>query len=156
MIEYKIEDHVSSFLPEHKKWKLVWNDEFDGDKLDENKWGFREYFWGKKSPTFTREGVYVDGESNLHMAMVKKGDDYFSAQLQTGAVVYDLPKDSKGFWPFGKFENPKFMHKFGYYECRCKLPKNNGWHAAFWLQAPGIGSHPDPKYGGVEVDIMEN
>ena len=156
MIEYKIEDHASSFLPEHKKWKLVWSDEFDGDKLDESKWGFREYFWGKKSPTFTREGVYVDGESNLHMAMVKKGDDYFSAQLQTGAVVYDLPKDSKGFWPFGKFEKPKFMHKFGYYECRCKLPKNNGWHAAFWLQAPGIGSHPDPKYGGVEVDIMEN
>ena len=112
MIEYKIEDHASSFLPEHKKWKLVWSDEFDGDKLDESKWGFREYFWGKKSPTFTREGVYVDGESNLHMAMVKKGDDYFSAQLQTGAVVYDLPKDSKGFWPFGKFEKPKFMHIF--------------------------------------------
>ena len=66
MIEYKIEDHASSFLPEHKKWKLVWSDEFDGDKLDESKWGFREYFWGKKSPTFTREGVYVDGEQSSY------------------------------------------------------------------------------------------
>lgn len=44
------------------------------------------------------------------------------------------------------------MHKFGYYEIRCKLPKNDGWHAAFWLQAPGIGSHPDPKYAGAVAE----
>ena len=48
------------------------------------------------------------------------------------------------------------MHKFGYYEIRCKFPKNQGWHAAFWLQAPGIGSHPDPAQCGVECDIVEN
>lgn len=156
MEEYKIENHVSSFLPENKKWKLVWSDEFDGDKLDTEKWGFRRYFWGKLSPTFTgEEGVFVK-DGNLHMPLIKKGDDYFSAQLQTGSLTYDLPKDSNGFWPFGKYDPPKFMHKFGYYECRCKLPKNDGWHAAFWLQAPGIGAHPDARYGGVEVDIMEN
>ena len=45
--EFKFDDHAPSFLPEGKKWKLVWHDEFDGDSLDENKWGYRRYFWGK-------------------------------------------------------------------------------------------------------------
>ena len=158
MKEYKVEGHVSSYLPKDKEWKLVWNDEFDGTELDTSKWGFRKYFWGKISPTFTDEGVEVCGDSTMKINLIKKGDDYFSAHLQTGSLTFDRPKpdDVRSFWSFGKKEKPKFMHKFGYYEIRCKLPKNDGWHAAFWLQAPGIGTHPDPAQCGVEVDIMEN
>lgn len=156
MKEFKIENHASSYLPKEKNWTLAWQDEFDGNELDESKWNFREYFWGKKSPTFSREGVSVDGNSNLVIALVKKGDDFYSGHLQTGSLTYDIPKDTNGMWPFGKFEKAKFMHKFGYYEIRCRLPKNPGWHAAFWLQAPGIGSHHNAKYCGVETDIMEN
>ena len=44
MKEYKIEGHVSSYLPKNKNWKLVWCDEFDGTELDTSKWGFRKYF----------------------------------------------------------------------------------------------------------------
>ncbi len=156
MKKYEVEGHVPSYLPKEKNWKLVWNDEFDGTELDRSKWGFRKFYWGKLSPTFTEEGVYLDNESALHIGLIEKDGDYYSAHLQTGSLTFDLPKDSDGFWPFGTKEEPKFMHKFGYYEIRCKLPKNDGWHAAFWLQAPGIGSHPDPKYAGVECDIMEN
>ncbi len=155
MKKFEVENHVSSFLPEGN-WKLVWADEFDGKKLDESKWSFRKYFWGKLSRTFTDEGVFLDGDSALHIALVKKGEDYYSAHLQTGSLSYDIPKDTDGFWPMGKMEPPKFMHRFGYYEIRCKLPHSDGWHAAFWLQAPGIGSHPDPRYCGVETDIMES
>ena len=156
MKQYDVEGHVPSYLPKDKNWKLVWNDEFDGTTLDESKWGYRTYFWGTLSKTLSKEGVSLDGQSNLHIALVKKGDDYYSAHLQTGSLSYDLPKDTEGFWPMGQMEKPKFMHKYGYYEIRCKLPKNEGWHAAFWLQAPGIGSHPDPRVCGVECDIMEN
>ena len=156
MKKFTVKGHADSYLPEDKEWELVWSDEFDGDKLDETKWNYRKYFWGKKSPTFTEEGVEVDGESNLHIKLIKKGDDYFSGHLQTGSLTYDMPKDSDGFWPFGEFQPAKFMHKFGYYEIRCRLPKNPGWHAAFWLQAPGIGSSPDARVCGVETDIMEN
>ena len=53
MKEFKIENHASSYLPKEKNWTLVWQDEFDGNELDESKWNFREYFWGKKSPNFT-------------------------------------------------------------------------------------------------------
>lgn len=154
MKKFEVSGHEPSYLPEGE-WELVWSDEFDGTELDESKWNYRLDFWGKRSPTFSKD-VIVDGNSCLHLPLVLKDGVYRSAHLQTGSLTYDIPKDTDGFWPFGKFEKAKFMHKFGYYEIRCKVPKSNGWHAAFWIQAPGIGSHPDPKYCGVEIDIMES
>ena len=156
MKKFTLEDHADSFLPEGKEWKLVWHDEFDGTELDETKWGFRLNFWGQRFKTFTTEGVELDGNSHIRLHMIKKGDDYYSPLLQTGSLTYDMPKEDDGFWPFGEAEKPKFMHRYGYYEIRCRLPKNRGWHAAFWLQAPGVGSHPNPRFAGVECDIMEN
>ncbi len=149
--------HAKSYLPRGKEWRLVWQDEFDGNSLDESKWNYRLNFWGCRSVTFTTEGVEV-ADSNLTIRMVRRGDDFFSAHLQTGSLTFDNPRDPerKGFWPFGKKDEAKFMHRYGYYEIRCKLPKKPGWDAAFWLQAPGIGAHPDPRFGGVECDIMEN
>jgi len=157
MKKFEVANHEPSYLPEEKNWKLVWSDEFDGTALDESKWNYRMYYWGKKSPTFTDE-VVLDGESHLHIPLIYRDGVFKSAHLQTGGLTFDLPRDedANGFWPFGKKVEYKFMHKYGYYEIRCKLPKNDGWHAAFWLQAPGIGSHPDPAQCGVECDIMEN
>ena len=158
MVAYSPDDHHSeSYLPRNKKWRLVWRDEFDGNALDESKWNYRLNFWGFRSPTFTTEGVEV-ADGKLTIKMVRHGDDFYSAHLQTGSLTFDNPRDpdGKGFWPFGKKDEAKFMHSYGYYEIRCRLPKHPGWHAAFWLQAPGIGAHPDPRYGGVECDIMEN
>ncbi|HEX2948342.1 MAG TPA: glycoside hydrolase family 16 protein [Armatimonadota bacterium] len=156
MNKFVLDDHAPSFLPEQKNWKLVWNDEFDGTTLDTSKWGFRLNYWGYPSPTFTTEGVHLDGNSHVQLHLLKKDGEFYSPHLQTGSNTFDLPKDTNGFWPFGKMEEPKFMHRFGYYEIRCRLPKNDGWHAAFWLQSPSIGAAPNPKYCGVECDIMEN
>jgi beta-glucanase (GH16 family) len=149
---------IESTLPSDKKWKLVWHDEFDGNTLDTTKWNYRLNYWGYKSPTFTKEGVELDGNGHLRINLVRKGDDFLSGHLQTGSNTFDMPRDpdSKGIWPFGTKQPARFMHRFGYYEIRCKLPKNEGWHAAFWLQSPSIGAHPDPRYSGVECDIMEN
>ena len=162
MISHKIDNiHAESILPGNKNWKLVWNDEFDGDRLDETKWNYRLHYWGVPSPTFTKEGVCVK-DSLLNINLVRKGDNFYSAHLQTGSLTFDIPADPAaneghpGFWPFGPKQEAKFMHGYGYYEIRCRLPKGPGWHAAFWLQAPGIGSHPNPEFAGVECDIMEN
>ena len=150
--------HAASYLPKEKQWKLVWQDEFDGTALDESKWNYRMHFWGFPSPTYTKEGVELDGNSHLKIHLVRKGDHFYSAHLQTGSLTFDIPRDqnAEGFWPFGKREPAKFMHRYGYYEIRCRLPKHPGWHAAFWLQSPSIGAHPNPAYAGVECDILEN
>ena len=58
-------------------------------------------------------------------------------------------------WPIGEIKEPKFMHKFGYYECRCKMQQKEGWWCAFWMQSPIIGSTMNTEFSGVEVDIME-
>ena len=66
MKEYKVEGHESSFLPEGKEWKLVWNDEFDGKELDKTKWDFRTHMMGKRHRTWIEdEGVELDGNSNV-------------------------------------------------------------------------------------------
>jgi beta-glucanase (GH16 family) len=155
MKKFTLEDHADSFLPEGKEWKLVWHDEFDGTELDETKWGFRLNFWGQRFKTFTTEGVELDGNSHIRLHMIKKGDDYYSPLLQTGSLTYDMPKEDDGFWPFGEAEKPKFMHRYGYYEVRCRFQKTNGWWSAFWLQTPSPGITYDPEWSGVEVDIME-
>ena len=41
-----------SMLPEGKEFKLVWNDEFEGDRLDASKWSYRTNFWGKRAGWF--------------------------------------------------------------------------------------------------------
>ena len=47
--------------PEGKIWKLVWHDEFDGDKLDESKWTYRPD--GKrKGGWWSSKAISLDGE----------------------------------------------------------------------------------------------
>ncbi len=149
-----------SLLPPGKAWNLVWHDEFNGTEIDKTKWMCRESFWGADFPAFAHdfEGVEMTGRGTVRLHLLRKGDDFCSPHLQTGSLTYDIPREpgSGGFWPFGPKKQPLFMHKFGYYEIRCRQPKCAGWHAAFWLQAPGIGSSPNPAECGVECDIMEN
>lgn len=166
MKEYNVAGHEPSFLPEGKEWDLVWSDEFDGKELDRSKWDFRLNFWGNRFHAYIDEGVVLDGNSNLEIHLVNKNGQYASAQLQTGTNVFDylnINERAGGFcgdspfWPFQEIPEPKFMHRYGYYEVRCKLQEQSGWWSAFWLQAmtPGI-SASDPSYCGIEVDIMEN
>lgn len=168
VVNFDVEKHEPSFLPEGHKWKLVWNDEFDGDELDRSKWNFRLNFWGNRFPAYTEEGVVLDGKSNLEIHLIEKDGEYCSAQLQTGTNVFDYlnfgektggfgEETEIAFWPFKELPKPTFLHSYGYYEVRCKFQKQPGWWSAFWLQAqtPGL-SGDDPSYCGIEVDIIEN
>lgn len=160
-------DHVESLLPAGKKWKLVWHDEFDGTELDRSKWDFRLHLLQQRHSTFTDEGAVLDGKGNLLLTLIEKDGQFYSPHLQTGSNYMDRPgkvfyeagnstKKEKMFWPVAKLQEPKFMHKYGYYEIRCKLQTQPGWWSAFWLQSPIIGASLNPEECGVEVDIMEN
>ena len=156
MKKFEVKNHEPSLLPDGE-WKLVWADEFDGTELDRTKWNFRLNFWGKRFDAYTEEGIVFDGDSHIELHRVEKDGYYVSPQLQTGANSFDAPKDSEGIWPIGTIDSPKFEHRYGYYECRCKFPKEPDvmW-SAFWLQSPSIGMTYDPKWCGIENDIMEN
>lgn len=151
---------VPSNLPPGKQWKLAWSDEFDGTTLDRTKWDYRLHIMQTRNETWTDQGVTLDGRGHALFKLYEKDGNFYSSQLQTGANFMDQPpagKYSKRLtWPIGKLQPPKFLHKYGYYETRCMLPKQPGWWAAFWLQSPIIGSSLDPKLSGVEIDIMEN
>ena len=152
---FEVKDHEPSLLPEGE-WDLVWSDEFDGDKLDESKWYFRHHLFHKEHKAWVgEEGIEFDGNSNIIFKMVEKDGNYYSSQLQTGENWYDRP-GTKATWDIAPFRKPKFLHKYGYYEVRCHLQQGDKWWSAFWLQSPNIGTHPDPKVAGVEVDIMES
>ncbi len=174
MQKFIVENHEPSLLPEGKKWKLSWNDEFDGNKLDESKWSYRLNFWGKYADQYTDKGVSLDGKGNVVFRPVIVDGKLKSAQLQTGALSYDnLDFDSAlknrldglnggnpwgevELWPFKEFDKPKFMHRYGYYEVRVKFQKKDFWWSAFWLQSPMTGITYDPARCGIESDIMEN
>lgn len=155
MKEYKIDCHESSYLPDGYEWKLSFSDEFDKGELDKSKWSFRKHLFHKEHPCWIEdEGLEFDG-SNIIFKLVEKEGKLYSCQLQTGENWYDRPGPSPR-WDVAKFAEPKHLHKFGYYECRCKLQKGDNWWSAFWLQSPTIGTHPDEKRAGVEVDILES
>jgi beta-glucanase (GH16 family) len=165
-----IRTHAASLLPAHKQWKLVWHDEFDGDTLDMTKWSYRLHIMGHRHLTYTDKAARLDGNSCLHLELLERDGHFYTSQLQTGSNFMDKPSQEFGgeysnepgeaptklIWPIAHIDEPKFVHRYGYYEIRCKLPTQPGWWAAFWLQSPCIGSTLDPQRSGVEVDIMEN
>ena len=149
-----------SLLPRGKSFKLIWNDEFNGTQLDASKWSYRTNFWGRRAHWFAApgDGAVEVKDGRVHLKIVKKGNGQFvSPQLQTGELMWDISWDEnrKGFFPLPKREKPKFVHKYGYYECRFRLQRKEGWWSAFWMQTEQQGCTTDPAISGIEHDIME-
>ena len=150
-----------SLLPDGHEFKLVWADEFNGDTLDMSKWSFRTNFWGRRAHWFAapEDGCVEvrDGVARLKVKKLPNGQ-FVSPQLQTGCIMWDVPwaKNPKGFWPPPGREKPKFVHKYGYYECRLRLQRKPGWWSAFWMQTEMQGCCLDPSLAGIEHDIMES
>ena len=158
---FEVKDHSPSLLPEGMNFKLVWSDEFDGDKLDETKWDYRLCMMGKRHPAWTDKGVKIENGCAVFTIFEEDGE-VVSSQLQTGYNFMDEPVKKTTFgnehlqWPIGKLKENKFTHRYGYYECRCRLQQLPGWWSAFWIQSPIIGASLNPKLTGTEVDIMES
>ncbi len=159
---YEVKDHAPGLLPDGREWRLVWQDEFDGDALDTTKWDYRLSMMGKRHPAWTDKGVHLDGEGHCVFTILEEDGRPVSSQLQTGYNFMDAVVEKTTFeedhlqWNIGKLQENKFTKKFGYFECRCKLQKKPGWWSAFWVQSPVIGASLDPAYTGSEMDIMES
>ena len=157
---FEVKDHAPSLLPDGYDFELVWSDEFDGDTLDETKWDYRLCMMGKRHPAWTDKGVKIENGCAVFSIFEENGE-IVSSQLQTGYNFMDQPVEKTTFgkdhlqWQIGKLHENKFTHKFGYYECYCKLQQLPGWWSAFWIQSPIIGASLDSKKTGTEIDVME-
>lgn len=81
--------HFESQLPVGKKWKMVWNDEFDGVTLDTTKWSYRLYYWQTRHETLTKDGASLDGKGNLLLKVYEKDGKFYSSTLQTGNMYLE-------------------------------------------------------------------
>ena len=108
-------------VPAGKQWKLIWQDEFDGTKLDETKWN-RLGDWKRRDGFWVKEDAYLSGKGTLLLRTKKDGDRFTCGAVNTQ----------------GKFE-----HAFGYYVARCRMPNAVGRR-----QLSGGAAGSDQSSGG--------
>ncbi len=114
-------------------YKLVWADEFNGSKIDTNKWSFRtdSKMWSAQKPE--------------------------NVSAQDGRLVFAVKKedaDDKHYTGTGVISKRAFQ--YGYYESRFKIPPGAGWHTSFWLQKHDGSGGTNPQDSAQELDICES
>ncbi len=129
----EVKEQFMPTIPEGKKWQLAWSDEFDGKEINQSKWEIMGD-WKRRDGFWVKEDAYLDGKGNLLLRTKKDGDRYTCGAVRT-----------KG----------KFEHKFGYWVCRCKFPKQQGHWPAFWLHTSSVNKVGNDGRDGTEIDIME-
>lgn len=128
------------------KFELAWSDEFDGDKLDLTKWDGHFYSDGD---TIIRRGSYW----NNSLATVSDG----SLHIATKYYPDGLNGNGKpGWYTSGIDTSRSYEQQYGYFECRCILPKGTGLWSAFWMFCSGVGKLDHDGELGAEIDIYES
>ena len=140
-------------------YTLVFEDDFDGDGIDYEKWktglGYNPrragYYEDSEDTLFVSDGcltirtLYKDGQY---------GEGWYTSWIESSTGLTDdgtvKSPDYKG-----------FSSTYGYFEIRCKVPPAIGIWSAFWLMPDGAaGMSADDVQGtgadGVEIDIMES
>ncbi|MCU0791623.1 MAG: glycoside hydrolase family 16 protein [Opitutaceae bacterium] len=113
-------------------YELVFSDEFDGETIDKQKWGFR--LESKMLSTQQAENISLKN-GNLEIAMRKesvRGKNYTG-----GGVV----------------SRQSFV--YGYYEARFKTPPAEGWHTSFWAMKKSFPDEPPKPRALLELDFCE-
>lgn len=130
------------------EFTLTFSDEFDSE-LDRSVWS-GHYTYGKNSEVRkgsfwnqylaqTKDGNLVIPVVYLEEGMGGKGAGWYSAGIDTDS---DVPNG--------------FSQKYGYFECRCILPKGVGIWSAFWMMNDGVYQANGTGTDGTEIDIMES
>lgn len=144
-----------SAAPAHAQndWKLVWSDEFDGDRLDESKWTYAADCGGggnneRQCYVVSPETVSVkDGVLRLTALKRKTRGSANPWAGPTGPM-----KD--GEYASGKIlTQGKFSWRYGRIEARAKVPGGQGVWPAIWMM-PELSTYGGwPRSG--EIDILE-
>lgn len=146
-----------------KEWKLVWNDEFNGNKLDSSKWAY----WENGNPS--SQGNYLDENGNLVNDYGFNAKQYYlrdNVEVQNGNLVITIKKEEnkmvlkngkerKILYSSGAIHTRNIYNvKYGKIEMRASMPQGAGTWPAFWMwpaehhQIPGV-------WADGEIDIVE-
>lgn len=137
-------------------WELVWQDEFDGDRLDDTKWTARE--WPPRKVN-DEDQAYTARDRNLRV-----GD---------GMLVIEAHRED---YADGKYTSARISSAgkgdflYGRLEARAKLPRGRGTWAAIWMLPSDPFAYATTCDGGEwqgnpdcdawpnsgEIDIMEH
>ena len=140
-IEAATEAESDSDIPEIEGYDLLWNDEFNGDALDETIWNYEPH-----EPGWTNEELqeYTTSTDNV---FVRDGN------LVIKAIKSE--KDGKDYYTSGKVtaQNKKDF-TYGKVVARAKAPEGKGLWPAIWMMPQDESYYGQwPKCG--EIDIME-
>lgn len=119
-------------------YELVFEDEFEGDKLDTSVWNYRGL--GSRRTGYNGKNAVSVKDGNLYLTGYYDEDGEYGAGWYTGMI--SLIKH----------------YKQGYFECKCICNKDKGFWSAFWIQSP---NNPYDHYvsnggiNGAEIDIFE-
>lgn len=117
-------------------WRLMFQDEFDGNTLDTNKWNPKDPWERERNrelQAYVRDAFEVrDGV--LRIKAEKRPAFYAGKErAYTSGMMTS----------YGKFSQ-----EYGRFEIRCRVPKGKGLWPAFWLL-------PDPLNWPPEIDVLE-
>ena len=130
------------------KFTQTFSEEFDGE-LDRTVWS-GHYQYG--NTTVSRKGSYW----NQYLATTKDGNLVIPVvYLEDGMGGEGAGWYSAGIDTDNDAENG-FSQKFGYFECRCILPKGKDIWSAFWLMNSGVFDEDGNGRDGTEIDIFES
>ena len=157
-------------------WELTFADEFDGDKLDQNKWfpGYRlgriEYYQKLGFPYEHARGWqpvppiahYIMQDGILRLRVDK---ELPKRDNPTTPTVSALTTSISQYNESGKTftDQVHFKQRLGWFEIRCRVPRGNGSYTAFWLHQVGManqeytleGKRKGLADGPLEIDIFE-
>lgn len=124
-----------------KDWHLVWADEFDGHRVDENKWSFDigNWGWGNNELQYYTENA----TSN--------------ARTEDGNLIIEARKNDQGQpWTSARMTTRgKVSFLYGKIEIRAKVPREKGCWAAGWTLGDQYVDEKSWPYCG-EIDILES
>lgn len=114
------------------KWKLVFQDEFSGGKLDETIW-------------------QSDASSPHHILSSRWPEN---VQVAGGLLHLLTKKESRGGreWTTGNIWTRTYLQKYGFFECRMKIAKASGLNNAFWMMPK---NQPGKTQATFEIDVTE-
>ena len=139
---------------EKEGYRLIFHDEFDGEKINTDKW-IPEYLpsWPKDRSVCAPTYEMKNGIIRLIIDKISKNEfdkgmhiSGFMSASRTG-LHHDDPK-KKALHQI-KTEATQ-INQYGYYEMRAKMQDGGGVHCAWWL----IGFEDDPNQS-CEIDIFE-